>query len=313
MLEQPVTAGEAAAAVDVPALDGALLAVVDHTVVDAHYAPATVTVDGHPARLTSPLPDRAHVQMTSGTDVVEPTAVREVAIPFPDKQKVDHGLWTGGADGAASETYGTRSNQLVTRTVVREPVAPTPLPSARVTLSFDDGPDPTYTPQVLEILRAHGVRAVFCEVGRSVRAHPDTARAVRDAGHVLCNHTQTHADLTKLPAAGMAAEIAAGEASIADVTGVQPPLFRPPYGATNFAVAVTAARGGMAQFLWTVDPKDFDRPGVDAIRDRVVGAVRPGGTVLMHDGGGDRSQTVAALPAIITALQDYGYVLEATG
>jgi peptidoglycan/xylan/chitin deacetylase (PgdA/CDA1 family) len=309
VLEQPVTVGEAALAVKVPAVDGVLRSVVNGVVLDAHFSPASVVVNGRAARLDTLLPDGARVTVTSGTDSVESTATREVAIPFPGKQKVAHGLWVGGVDGAAIETYGARSNEVVERRVVRDPVPPTPLPWSRVTLSFDDGPDPRWTPQVLGILRQYHVRAVFCEVGRSARAWPDLARAVRDAGHILCDHTQTHPNLTTLSANDVVGQITEGATSIAAASGIHPTLFRPPYGASNLGVALAVARLGLKMFLWTVDPKDYNRPGADVITSRVVRAVRPGGVVLMHDGGGNRSQTVAALPQIITMLDDYGYVL----
>jgi len=305
----PATVERALTAAGVRPRDGRLWSVMTRRILDAHYVRAVVRVGNRRMRLDARLSDGARIVVSDGQDAIEPLATRDVPIPYPDHDKVAHGLWSGGVDGETEETYGARSGETVADRVIRAPVAPVPLLDAVVTLSFDDGPDPRWTPPVLQILAQRGVRAVFCLVGRSALAFPDLVRAIRDAGHMLCDHTFHHPDLTKLSPDGITAELSNGTAAIRSAAGVTPTLFRPPYGAINLTVVAIAARLGLRAFLWSVDPRDYTRPGVDVITHRVLDSVGRRGVVLLHDGGGDRSQTIAALPGIIGALQDYGYVL----
>lgn len=188
------------------------------------------------------------------------------------------------------------------------PVAPD-VPPARVPyrgtvyLTFDDGPDPRWTPQVLDILRRHGVEAVFFEVGTSVAAHPDLVRRVRREGHLIGNHTWNHASLTTLRGRAIRAQLDRTERAL----GERPRCVRPPYGAHDARVDKVIRSRGQRVMLWSVDPQDWARPGVDRIVRRILRGVEPGARILMHDGGGDRSQTVAALEQVITRLQARGY------
>jgi peptidoglycan/xylan/chitin deacetylase (PgdA/CDA1 family) len=293
---------------------GVLRAVVSGTVLDPVHDPAVVLVDGEPAALDAHLRRGAAIVIRNGTDTVEPTLTREVVVPYPDQDKVATGRWLPGVEGLIVEVYGERSGEVVERRVEREPVPAREIPrpatvsaGSKVFLTFDDGPDPTYTPQVLDVLRAQGVRATFCMVGRYARARPDLVQRVRDEGHVLCNHTENHASLDKLSSAGVEAEIRGGAASIASAAGSAPTLFRLPYGATNAVVDEVINRLGVRVLGWNVDPSDYTRPGALVIQARVSAQVRPGAIVGLHDGGGDRSQTVAALPLMIASLRDAGY------
>ncbi|MCA1842524.1 MAG: glycosyltransferase, partial [Actinobacteria bacterium] len=180
-----------------------------------------------------------------------------------------------------------------------------------VALTFDDGPDPRFTEPILDVLRREHVPATFFAIANQAQAHPDLLRReVRD-GHVVANHTYSHLDLTDMPAARAEAEILAGSAVIEGITGRKPALFRSPFGeeiTTRFAGGdALAADLGMHPVRWTDDSGDWRRPGVDAIVDRVLGGASTRTIVLFHDGGGDRSQTVAALPRIIEALRARGY------
>ena len=176
-----------------------------------------------------------------------------------------------------------------------------------VFLTFDDGPDPTWTLRVLDVLRSAGVKATFCMIGRNVRAYPDIARRVVAEGHALCNHTDSHARLDTLSAGAIEAEITMAGNSIEAATGVRPTLFRFPYGRTSPTASGIVGRLGLRVVPWNVDPSDYTRPGTDTIIARVARTVKPGSIVLMHDGGGDRSQTVAALTSLITSLRAAGY------
>lgn len=178
-----------------------------------------------------------------------------------------------------------------------------------VTLTFDDGPHPTYTPQVLRILRDHDVQAVFCVVGEAVRENPELVRDIVEAGHQLCNHTFDHdnhlADRTDQQIRAQLTRTAdAIEAADADA---DVPFFRQPATYVTDNVAAVARDEGYTPLDWTVDPRDWSTPGADAVLTRVLDRIRPGSVVLLHDGGGDRSGTVAALDQILTALDTAGY------
>jgi peptidoglycan/xylan/chitin deacetylase (PgdA/CDA1 family) len=169
-----------------------------------------------------------------------------------------------------------------------------------VYLTFDDGPS-RYTPAILEILRATHSTATFFELGFRQAERPGEAAHVRAGGSNIGNHTYSHSDLTKLKPGEISSEVERGPRSR---------CVRPPFGATNPTVGRILARKGLRQVLWTVDTRDWDRPGRKHIVKAATGpAVRAGSIVLMHDGGGDRSQTVAALPEIIATLQQRGYVV----
>ncbi|MDP9795682.1 peptidoglycan/xylan/chitin deacetylase (PgdA/CDA1 family) [Catenuloplanes nepalensis] len=184
-------------------------------------------------------------------------------------------------------------------------VAAAPAPAAALT--FDDGPHATYTPQILDVLAAEGVTATFCLVGTQAQRHPALVRRIVADGHRLCNHSMRHDNMSTWTAAQIEADLLATNAAIhAAAPGAEIPYFRAPYGAWGQSATVAASLG-MARLGWTVDPRDWSRPGTDAIVAAVLAQLRPGGIVLMHDGGGDRSQTVAALATLIPRLRADGW------
>lgn len=176
-----------------------------------------------------------------------------------------------------------------------------------VYITFDDGPSPLYTPQVLKVLSQYGARATFFEVGQNVAAHPSVTTRVYRAGNSVQNHTWSHPDLRKLSGSQFTFQVTATDRQISAHTGYRPCCLRPPYGAVNATVRARAAALGKKLALWTVDPRDWSRPGASVIRSRVLSHVRPGSVVLLHDGGGDRGQTVAALSGILQTLKSWGY------
>jgi peptidoglycan-N-acetylglucosamine deacetylase len=180
-----------------------------------------------------------------------------------------------------------------------------PAAGRRVALTFDDGPS-IYTPQVLAILNRYGAHATFFEIGRQVGPLAATSRAVIRSGDVIGNHTWSHPDLD---AANTAAQLRPTQAVIHRVTGFRPCLMRPPYGTAPPRVVAIARSLGLLTIQWDVDPADWSRPGAAAIAQRVLAAVHPGTIVIMHDGGGDRSETVEALGTIVPALLGRGYHL----
>jgi len=184
---------------------------------------------------------------------------------------------------------------------------PTPLPTKYVVLTFDDGPDAEYTPKVLDILAKYDAKATFFEVGQSVRKHPELTKRIHAAGHSVQNHTWTHADLRQLGAAAFRQQVLSTDQAIQAQTGSTPGCLRPPYGGVSAAVRQRAKALGKDLVVWTVDSRDWTKPGVAAIEQRVLKNVHSGSVILMHDGGGNRTQTVAALPVILQALKAQGY------
>jgi peptidoglycan-N-acetylglucosamine deacetylase len=180
-----------------------------------------------------------------------------------------------------------------------------PATRKRVALTFDDGPS-IYTPRVLAILNGYGVHATFFEIGRQVGPLAATSRAVIRAGDVIGDHTWSHPDLTP---SNTAAQIRPTQAAIYGATRFRPCLMRPPYGIATPRVVGIARSLGLLTIQWDVDPADWSRPGAGVIAQRVLSAVRPGSIVIMHDGGGDRSETVAALRTIVPGLLARGYRL----
>jgi peptidoglycan-N-acetylglucosamine deacetylase len=182
--------------------------------------------------------------------------------------------------------------------------------SKAIALTIDDGPDPVYTPQVLSVLHKYGVTATFSMIGEHVAAYPQLARAVHDAGHKICNHTWTHSDLVGLRVPRVRDELTRAGDAIHAATGVHPVLFRAPYGAWSHAVIRQCERMQMVPLDWSVDPRDWAQPGVRRIVRNIMKNTQPGSIILEHDGGGNRSETVAALRIVLPRLLDEGYHFE---
>ncbi|OIJ67370.1 polysaccharide deacetylase family protein [Streptomyces mangrovisoli] len=178
-----------------------------------------------------------------------------------------------------------------------------------VNITIDDGPDPVWTPQVLQVLKEYGVKATFCMVGTQAQAHPDLVKAVVAAGHRLCDHSVSHdTTMDKKPESYQSKEIVDAERMITEASGgVHPQYYRAPGGAFTPYSRKLAASHGMRPLGWNVDSKDFERPGTDAIVATVKSEISNGPTLLFHDAGGDRSETVAALREILPWLKEQGY------
>jgi peptidoglycan/xylan/chitin deacetylase (PgdA/CDA1 family) len=176
-----------------------------------------------------------------------------------------------------------------------------------IALSFDDGPSP-YTSQVLDILDRHGAKATFFVVGRNAQANPKLVRRAVEAGHEIGNHTWSHASLPALKKAVRHTEVEGANDAVRAATGHRPLLFRPPYGAMRPGTNREIRQLGMLPVVWSVDPRDY-QPHVTAkaLIARIRAGLRPGSIILLHDGGGDRSKTVAALPAILDEVARKGY------
>jgi peptidoglycan-N-acetylglucosamine deacetylase len=301
----PLSVWDALAIAGITPRDGRLLSVVRRRVLDAHFEPAKLFVDGRPAGLQTPVQAGDVITITRGRDRVEKTERVEEAVG-PDPSIA--GLYTGGAPGVAQVVRGVISHEQVSWTLVREATLGHLRSPASVALTFDDGPSSPYTSQVLALLAAHDAPAVFCLIGREASAHPDLVRQIVAAGDQLCDHTQDHLNLLEVSKAAMTQQIEEGYTSIEQASGGAVPVsFRAPGGNWSAAIETEARAEHMVPLHWTVDPTDWARPGASAIVSRVVDHLRPGGIVLLHDGGGDRSQTVAALAQLLAELSALGW------
>ena len=176
-----------------------------------------------------------------------------------------------------------------------------------IALTFDDGPNPYYTPQILAILRQYAVKATFFDVGYLVKDYPSIARQEYIQGNIVANHSWSHPLLTKFSAQEIHSQLTATTNIIQATIGVRPTFFRPPYGAINNTVFVQARNLHYTTVMWDGSAVDWSLPGVNAIVSKTLYYARNGAILLLHDGGGNRAQTVAALPVIITALKNRGF------
>lgn len=174
----------------------------------------------------------------------------------------------------------------------------------QLALTFDDGPHPQYTPQLLDILAKEKVTATFFIVGEMADKYPELVRAEQRAGHTIGNHTYHHVNLTKILEPDVATEIKAGGEAIQRITGHAPHFFRPPGGDYDTDVAETSEALGYTITLWTDDPGDYAKPGAQVILQRTLQRAENGGIILLHDG---IKQTIAILPQLIETLKQRGY------
>lgn len=181
-----------------------------------------------------------------------------------------------------------------------------PQPGA-VALTFDDGPDPNSTPALLDLLRSRGARATFFVVGEHVRSHPELARRCQAEGHELGNHSQRHSFLLNFRLrAGMRRDLAACQATLVAATGRAPRFYRPPVGLRNPAVHPVCDELELCLVGWQVRSFDTSRRAPEAVVRRVLRQVRPGGIVLLHDGGQPRERVLTITEGILRGLESRG-------
>lgn len=203
--------------------------------------------------------------------------------------------------GAVSRSSGPVSADLVAHTAHE---------GRMVALTFDDGPHPTYTPQLLALLARYHAVATFCMIGSQATQHPDLVRTVAAAGMLLCDHTVNHDQhLRDRPESQIEAEIVGGRTALLDAVGADSPVdyFRAPGGRWSDQIRQIAASNGMKPLAWSVDPRDWSRPGTEQIVAAVQQQTRPGAVILLHDGGGRRDQTIAALQELLPWFVEQGY------
>lgn len=187
-----------------------------------------------------------------------------------------------------------------------------PLHEKYIALTFDDGPNPPYTNEIVEYLHRQHVPATFFVVGMAVEKHPDVVRQEVAYGNALGNHSWSHAHLVLERRAHIRSQLEKTDAAIVQATGVHTRLFRPPFGARDFAVLDTARSMGYQIIMWSVPlPRDWTNPPPQVIAQRVLRHIGDGAIIVLHDGNrglpGDRSNTVEATKIIVTALKREGY------
>jgi peptidoglycan/xylan/chitin deacetylase (PgdA/CDA1 family) len=246
----------------------------------------------------------------------------------------DHATWHGGdlpgdsrPDESGSPDVGDSASPLVVppankptpgvcpppQGVTQKPGGPQyalPCHGTDIALTVDDGPDPAYTPRMLALLAQQGIRATFCMIGRSAAAHPDLVKRVLDGGHHIANHTHNHPmNIAKMAAGAVHAEMEKATDAINKASGgsYHPTLFRSPGGAWSQTVLGQCSSLGLHPLDWTVDPRDWSRPGVQHIVSTIMKQTHPGSIILEHDGGGNREQTLTALGVVLPRLRDAGY------
>ena len=241
-------------------------------------------------------------------------ATRRAIVKF----QVDRGLPPSGVVDAAT-WEALEAARLEPRDVEEDAAPPSvalPVVSARrpshgaagqsvVYLTFDDGPHPDFTPPVMDLLARYGARATFFVVGAEVERYPKLAAALAAAGHRLENHTFNHPALDQISRDTYLAEISATDAAIRSAAGdaARPTrCVRPPYGAIGADTTAIAAELGKSIVMWDIDPQDWRQPDANQIAEHILANVVPGAIILMHDGGGSRTETVAALELVLAEL-----------
>jgi peptidoglycan-N-acetylglucosamine deacetylase len=180
-----------------------------------------------------------------------------------------------------------------------------------IALTFDDGPSERYTPRVLEILAHYDVTATFFLTGTCANESRDLVRATAAAGHTVGNHTWSHPSLVGLTEEEFAEQVDHAGDMLAELAQRPVRFVRPPYGDFDDECLARLRARGLTAVRWSVDPLDWKRPPADVLAARVLDALHPGTVILLHDGGREREQMLAALPLILEGAADRGYATTA--
>ena len=316
ILDEGTTVGDLEAKGMFVARPGRLLSVKGSVIETEGGLPGRVAVNGHPAEPEQYLLRRDVLVSHDGSDTVEATVTVRESIPVKTRV-TGRGpvmrLASAGAVGLRTRVIGEKSKAVVSEQVIRPAqdmviVQSRPNPREKlVALTFDDGPWPGQTDKILNILKREEVHATFFMLGVRVKLAPELARRVAEEGNQVANHSLGHRLLTTSKPKEIRRQIRGGADTIYKATGVLPTWFRPPYGAINKAVWKQVRTSRMHVALWTVDTRDWSRPGVKRIVKNATSNTRNGSILLMHDGGTNRKQTIKALPKIIRNLKKRGY------
>jgi peptidoglycan/xylan/chitin deacetylase (PgdA/CDA1 family) len=288
--------------------DGALKSAGTHRVLERRADRARVFLDGVDSSFGDHVQSGEHIRVVDGHDRVEPVDHRRLVTVAAGLPPVERRLWHVGRSGIDVVDVGRLSGEIIRRHTVRAAAVAHPETDKVVALTFDDGPDPRFTPQVLDILNRNGVKATFCTIGLWVEKWPELVRAERDQGHTLCDHTMHHVlHLDHKSHDEVVAEIDSEADLVRQATGHDPQFFRAPGGNLNDDVVNIAHQRNMRVLGWAVDPHDYEKIPAPLIFARIMQELKPGAVILMHDGGGDRTQTIDQLEMLIVTLKQQGY------
>jgi peptidoglycan/xylan/chitin deacetylase (PgdA/CDA1 family) len=277
---------------------------VDGKVLRAGVVPGKLLVDGRVAPAGLRLRNGDRVVAVNGKDRREPL-VRRVA-RVPGGLPADPQFTVSRTPGEQVVVSGALSHELVSARFHPSGAAQA---GRAVALTFDDGPSPQYTPRILATLTRLHVHATFFVIGYLAAAYPQLVRRELRLGMTVGNHSYNHPEVPpfdQLPPRLLRDEIALGGQALSRL-GARPRLFRPPGGSSSPVLVRAAAALGQRVVLWSVDPADWTAGSTaKEIARRVLSSVRPGSIVILHDGGGDRSATLTALPAIVRGIRKRG-------
>jgi peptidoglycan/xylan/chitin deacetylase (PgdA/CDA1 family) len=298
------TVGRVVHAAGIRIRPGRYLSVVQHHRLRSNGQPGGASVNGHRATLRTPVHPGDSVVVHQGPSRLEPTERVTVRL----QPAVPSALYVGGRAGLARVRRGTISHEVVATHVLRRPRIGHLVEPGAVALTFDDGPSRHWTRTIAALLHRHQAPATFCMIGRQVREFATVVRRLVRWGNALCDHTWDHnLDLRDRPAAQQRRDIRRGYHAIVRNGGVRPQFFRAPGGVWSPSLKRLGRAEGMRPLEWTVDPQDWARPGVHRIVRGVLTELRPGGVILLHDGGGRRRQTLDALTILLRRLPKLGY------
>jgi peptidoglycan/xylan/chitin deacetylase (PgdA/CDA1 family) len=274
---------------------------VKGNVLRAGTVPGAFAVNGKPATASTHLHRGDRITTVAGSDRREPR--QRLVVRLPGGVPSNPQFFVDRVPGEEVIVRGADSHELVSSRFTATGAAK---PERAVALTFDDGPSPENTPRFLATLKKLHVRATFFVIGYLAEAYPGIVQREARMGMAVGNHSYNHPDVPpfeQLPVALLRDEIALDDQVLTRL-GIRTHLFRPPGGGTSAQVVQVAGALGQRVVLWSVDPTDW-RPGITAkaIARRVLAAVRPGSIVELHDGGGDRSATLAALPTIVRGIR----------
>ncbi len=318
-LSQVATAADCAAAAGVSLAPGNLLDITDAVIKTGGGKPGIIICNGTAASPDTVLAAGDVVTVLPGEDTTEPIQERVELLPCrpvaPDLRPTVAAEGIESFHGLRRVRRGTLSGRVGSIEVAQiKPVVIArcrPSTTKAIALTFDDGPHPTYTPQLLEILAKHRAKATFFVLGIYARKYPHLVRRQVADGHEVALHSWAPASVTQIPGPTAAEDIARCKKLIHGIVGRPVALnwFRPPYGGKNATVEGIVAEAGLRMAMWSVDPADWRRPGSEVIYRRVVSRAHSGAVVRFHDGPANREGTVKAVERIIPMLQQQGYKL----
>lgn len=307
-LSRGATAADALQAIGLRSTPGDLLSVTGDVLQPGRGRPPQVLRNGRPLPLTARVRHDDNLTVVPAANVIEPVRERTRLLDAPRVR----GYMPPAVMGTSRVRLGVMSGLSVLETTTAVPTVvaadPATQPKA-MALTFDDGPWPTTTRQILDILAKHKAHATFFVIGGQIAANRATLKREIAEGHEIGVYTWRHANLVRTSSSAIIADLDRCRRAIEEVTGQPVRLMRPPYGAINARARGAINQTGLRIIMWSADTNDWKKPGSGVVYSRILNGARRGAIVLCHDGGGYRGGTVAAVARAVPALQQRGYEL----